>query len=70
MQSNQKTMSDVHYQGHDSLYLTIMTVFLYFISKFTLSDVAAMATVLAAVSTAVLNVFRFLKERKERKNDV
>lgn len=71
MQAKQKTMSDVHYPGgHDSLYMTIGTVFLYFISKLTVSDLAAMATILAAISTAVLNVYRFLKERKERKDNV
>lgn len=55
--------------GHGSTYLTILTTILYVISKWTLSDVAAIATIGAAITTAWLNIYRWHSEkRKDKRN--
>lgn len=44
----------------------IITVILFFISRFTLTDLAGIATIFAAVSTAILNIYRFIKMKKRK----
>lgn len=45
--------------------MTILTVILYFITRFTITEWAGIATMLAAASTVALNVFRFWKEKNK-----
>lgn len=59
----QQTME---HHGHGNVYLTILTVLLYFITRFGVTEWAGIATILAAVSTFGLNLFRYLKERKNK----
>lgn len=54
--------------GNGTMSLTI-TVLLFFIARFTLTDIAAVCTILAAVTTAVLNITRVIRERKRAKKD-
>lgn len=51
-----------------SVYMTILTVFLYMAHKFTLSDWAAGATIAAALSTLMLNLYRMFWEKKKKPN--
>lgn len=64
-----RTMDNQAPQGHGSTYMTILTTILYVICKWTFSDIAAIATIIAAATTAWLNIYRWRSDRKkERKN--
>lgn len=45
--------------------MTLLTVLLYFSARFTITDWAGIATILAALSTVALNVYKAWKERKK-----
>lgn len=49
-----------------SLYMTILTVFLYMAHRFTLSDWAAVGTILAALSTLAYNLYRMFGDKKPK----
>jgi hypothetical protein len=56
-----------HENGHGDLYGTILSIVLFFIAHFTLSDVAAFFAILAGASSAAYNIWRFYTEYKKRK---
>lgn len=56
-----------HSTGHGSVYMTLLTVLLYFSARFTITDWAGIATILAALSTVGLNVYKFIKEKEKKK---
>jgi O-antigen/teichoic acid export membrane protein len=58
----------MEHHGHGNVYGTILTVVFLFISKFTVSDLAAWAAVLAGFTTAGYNIWRFIRERNNKKN--
>ena len=51
--------------GMESVAMTTITIVLCFISRFTITDWAGIATVIAALSTAGLNVYKFIKEKNK-----
>lgn len=53
--------------GHGNIYATIFTVIMLFIAKFTLSDLAAAAAIFAGFTTGGLNLWRWNRERKNKK---
>lgn len=57
----QNTME--HNAGHGNVYMTILTIVLLYISKVTLSDVAAMSAIFAGVTTGGYNIYKFYKEK-------
>jgi hypothetical protein len=59
----------MEHHGHGSTWLTLLTVMLYFIARFGVTEWAGIATILAAISTFGLNLFRYLKERKKKTNE-
>lgn len=54
--------------GNGTMSLTI-TVLLFFIARFTLTDIAAACTILAALTTAILNITRVVREKNKAKRD-
>lgn len=62
-----KNMDNTPWIGTGNVLMTAGTIILTFVSHFTLSDVAAAAAILAALTTAGLNIYKFLQMRK--KND-
>jgi hypothetical protein len=56
----------MHEPGIGNVYMTIVTTILFFISRFALSDVAAIAAIFAGVTTGAYNVYRFIKDRKNK----
>lgn len=50
----------------NGVYMTTITVILYFITRFTITEWAGIATILAAGSTFGLNLYRFLKDKKNK----
>lgn len=52
--------------GHGSVFMTLVTVLLYFHARFTITDWAGVATILAALSTVGLNIYKFFKDRKNK----
>ena len=52
--------------NYGSVYGTIATVFLYAISRFGLSDLAAFAAIFAGLTTGAYNIYRFVKDRKNK----
>jgi len=55
---------------HSNTYLTTVTIILTVVSKLTLSDAAAGAAIVAAGSTAWLNIYKYRAEkRRERHNN-
>lgn len=52
--------------GHGNIYLTLLTVLLYFTTRFTITEWAGIATILAAMSTVGLNVYKFWKEKNNK----
>lgn len=53
-----------HDTGLGNVYMTIATTILFFISRFALSDFAAIAAIFAGVTTGGYNIYKFLKERR------
>lgn len=62
----QHKMMEPNSGGYGSVYGTIATVFLYMISRFGLSDLAALAAIFAGLTTGAYNIYKFLKERKNK----
>lgn len=52
--------------GYGGVYGTIATVFLFMISKFGLSDLAALAAIFAGLTTGAYNIYKFVKDRKNK----
>lgn len=61
-----KLAPDMQY-NIDSNMLTVITVFFYVLFVITSQGAAAVATVLAAISTLLWNVYKFLMDRKDRR---
>lgn len=53
--------------GMGNVYGTIVTIVFAFISKFTLSDAAALAAIFAGLTTGGYNVYKFFKDKKNEK---
>jgi hypothetical protein len=51
---------------HGNVYMTIFTTILFFISRFALSDLAAIAAIFAGVTTGAYNIHRYFKDRKTK----
>lgn len=62
-----KTMAN-NYDSNGGVFMTILTVLLYFFTRFTVTEWAGIATILAALTTAVLNVYRFIQLKKRNKS--
>jgi hypothetical protein len=58
--------ADMHDTGIGNVYMTIVTTVLFFIARFALSDIAAIAAIFAGVTTGGYNVYRFIKDRKNK----
>jgi hypothetical protein len=56
--------ADMHDTGIGNVYMTIVTTVLFFIARFALSDLAAIAAIFAGVTTGGYNIYRFIKDRK------
>jgi hypothetical protein len=59
-------MMDQQGGNYGSVYGTIATVFLYAVSKFGLSDLAAFAAIFAGVTTGAYNIYKFYNDRKNK----
>jgi len=61
-----KAMHGEH-NNDGSLYMTLLTVFLYLIARLSLTEWAAIATIFAALSTMAYNLYRMfgLKKKKD-----
>jgi hypothetical protein len=55
-----------HETGLGNVYMTIATTILFFISRFALSDWAAIAAIFAGATTGGYNIYRFYKDRKNK----
>ena len=55
-----------HETGLGNVYMTIATTILFFIARFALSDMAAVAAIFAGVTTGAYNIHKFLKDRKTK----
>lgn len=60
--------ADMH-DGISNVYMTIATTILFFIARFALSDMAAIAAIFAGVTTGGYNIYRFFKDRKTKHHD-
>jgi hypothetical protein len=58
--------ADMHDTGIGNVYMTIVTTVLFFIARFALSDLAAIAAIFAGVTTGGYNIYRFIKDRKTK----
>jgi hypothetical protein len=58
--------ADMHDTGISNVYMTIVTTVLFFIARFALSDIAAIAAIFAGVTTGGYNIYRFIKDRKNK----
>jgi cell division protein FtsW (lipid II flippase) len=58
-----RAMEHPQFSGHSVVSLAI-TVILYIIAKFTLSEVAAVFTILAALSTILLNYIKYKQSKR------
>jgi hypothetical protein len=56
-------------KGHGSTYMTILTTMLYVVSKWTLSDGAAIAAIMAGATTAWLNIYRWRSDKRKEKHN-
>jgi hypothetical protein len=56
----------MHETGIGNVYMTIVTTILFFIARFALSDLAAIAAIFAGVTTGGYNIYRFIKDRKTK----
>lgn len=65
----QHKMMEPNSGGYGSIYGTIATVFLYMISRFGLSDLAALAAIFAGLTTGAYNIYKFWKERKNKQHE-
>lgn len=58
-----------HEHGYGGVYGTILSVILFFVAHFTLSDLAAVFAILAGASTAAYNIYRFITEYNKNKRN-
>jgi hypothetical protein len=58
--------ADMHDAGIGNVYMTIVTTVLFFIARFALSDLAAIAAIFAGATTGGYNIYRFIKDRKKK----
>lgn len=58
--------ADMHDTGIGNVYMTIVTTILFFIARFALSDLAALAAIFAGLTTGGYNIYRFVKDRKNK----
>lgn len=58
--------ADMHDTGIGNVYMTIVTTVLFFIARFALSDLAAIAAIFAGLTTGGYNIYRFVKDRKTK----
>lgn len=56
----------MHDTGIGNVYMTIVTTVLFFIARFALSDLAAIAAIFAGLTTGGYNVYRFIQDRKKK----
>lgn len=56
----------MHDTGNSNVYMTIITTVLFFIARFALSDVAAFAAIFAGLTTGGYNIYKFVKDRKNK----
>jgi hypothetical protein len=56
----------MHDTGIGNVYMTIVTTILFFIARFALSDLAAVAAIFAGVTTGGYNIYKFVKDRKNK----
>lgn len=52
--------------GYGNVYGTILTVVFAFVSRFHLSDWAAIAAIFAGGTTGLYNIYKFYKDRKNK----
>lgn len=57
---------DMHEPGNGNVYMTIVTTILFFIARFALSDLAAIAAIFAGLTTGGYNIYKFVKDRKSK----
>lgn len=60
----QRTMHE--YNGHGSVYGTIVTVFLYLLARFSISDMAAVATIFAGLTTGAFTLMKMWRLHKNK----
>lgn len=65
----QQKMMEPNSGGYGSVYGTIATIFLYMVSRFGLSDLAALAAIFAGLTTGVYNIYKFVKDRKNKPHE-
>lgn len=58
--------ADMHDTGIGNVYMTIVTTILFFIARFALSDLAAIAAIFAGLTTGGYNIYKFVKDRKSK----
>ena len=56
----------MHENGYGNVYGTILTVVFAFISRFELTDWAAIAAIFAGTTTGIYNIYKFWKDRKNK----
>lgn len=61
-----KLVPDIN-QNMDTQYLTIITIFGYVLFVITFQAVVGIMTILAASTTALWNIYKFMMDRKDRK---
>jgi hypothetical protein len=59
---------DNNWAGTNNTLATCASIILFFIARFTLSDLAAIAAIVAALTTAWLNVVKYFEMKKKDKN--
>lgn len=52
--------------GNGNVYMMILTILLYFTARFTITEWAGIATILAALSTFGLNIYKFWKDKNRK----
>lgn len=55
--------------GTGNVLMTAGTIILTFISQFNVTDLAAIAAILAGLTTAGLNIYKFLQMRKKKDDE-
>ena len=59
-------MHDSNWAGTNNVLATCASVILFFIAHFTLSDAAAIAAVIAALTTSWLNIAKYIEMKKNK----
>jgi hypothetical protein len=62
----QTNMHDNSWAGTNNVLATCASFILLFIAKFSLSDLAAVAAIVAALTTAALNVAKYIEMKKSK----